>query len=92
MEDLLELSNYPEDKQWRIHNQVLKTLLSTVDPALIEQHPKTDVQLRSASMITNDKQYLGRLTENAVENHLVQHLGLCVTFINHCIGRRSWMA
>jgi len=76
MEDLLELSSYPEDKQWGTHNQVLRTLLSTVEPALIEQHAKTDVQLRSAFMVTNDKQYLGRLSENAVESHLVQDLGL----------------
>lgn len=45
VEDLLEFSKYPDDKNCAANNQVLKTLLSTVDPALIEQYAKTDVQL-----------------------------------------------
>ncbi|AXH60111.1 hypothetical protein PLA107_033415 (plasmid) [Pseudomonas amygdali pv. lachrymans str. M301315] len=52
------------------------TLLSLVDPDLLCRHAKTDVQLRSAYLVTKDRSYLAKLSESGRDNQMGTDLGL----------------
>lgn len=52
------------------------TLLSLVDPGLLRRHARTDVQLRSAYLVTNDRSYLAKLSESGRDNQMGTDLGL----------------
>lgn len=52
------------------------TLLSLADPELLRRHARTDVQLRSAYLVTNDRFYLAKLSESGRDNQMGTDLGL----------------
>lgn len=76
MKDLLSYSGRSDEQGLKAHNLAMKTLLSLDDEASIDRYAKTDTELRSAYMVTQDRKYLNRLSERGVEEHLDQELGL----------------
>jgi uncharacterized coiled-coil protein SlyX len=57
-------------------NIALKSILELVDPDLIDRYAKNDDQLRSAYAVTQDKKYLERMTDAAMDLQLSTDLGL----------------
>lgn len=75
LDRILDVSD-PNDGDLYLMRTAKLTLLSLVDPDLLRRHARTDVQLRSAYLVTSDRSYLAKLSESGRDNQMGTDLGL----------------